>query len=126
MRTTKECLFFGFRPLVLSSPEVQAMLYAHSSMKLPEVEGAIRRAGLRHEAHLLAVSHMDHVFAADPDKPHPSVVIYTLCQPQLYAALLAADLRFAAFLPCRVSATAVADGIELHAIAPREFCHLLN
>ncbi|MCX6624111.1 MAG: DUF302 domain-containing protein [Acidobacteria bacterium] len=95
-------------------------------MKLPEVEGAIRRAVQRHEAHLLAVSHMDHVFAADPDKPHPTVAVFTLCQPQLYAALLAVDVRFSAFLPCRVSAAVVEDGVELYAIAPREFCHLLN
>ena len=102
------------------------MLYVHSSLKLTELESAIRRAVLRHEAHLLVVSRMDHVFTTDLEKPHPEVVVFTLCQPQLYAALLAAEVRFSAFLPCRISAVGVADGVELHAIAPRGFCHLLN
>lgn len=102
------------------------MLYVHSSLKAPEMEAAIRRAIQRHEAHLLAVSHMDHVFAADPDRQYPEVTVFILCQPRLYAALLAADARFSAFLPCRISTTTAADGIELHAVAPRSFCQLLN
>lgn len=102
------------------------MLYVHSSMKMAEVESAVRRAVLRHEAHLLSVMSMDHVFTADLEKPHPSVYVFTVCQPRLYGALLAADVRLSAFLPCRISAVGVADGVELHSLAPRGLSPLLN
>lgn len=102
------------------------MLFAHSPGKLAEVELALRRAVLRHEAHLLTVSRIDNVFAAGQEKPGPEVAVFTLCQPRLYTALLAAEVRFSAFLPCRIAAVGRTDGVEMHAIAPRGFCQLLN
>ncbi|MCC7497487.1 MAG: DUF302 domain-containing protein [Bryobacterales bacterium] len=102
------------------------MLFVHCSLKLSEVELALRRATLRHEVHLLAVNRMDHAFTTDAAKFNPTVMVFTLCQPQLYAALLSADARLSAFLPCRIAAIGAEEGVELHAANPRSFCQLLN
>jgi hypothetical protein len=51
---------------------------------------------------------------------------FTLCLPDLYAPLLAADVRFAAFLPSRIAACAHGGATTLETISPREFCRLLH
>ncbi|MFY9725093.1 MAG: DUF302 domain-containing protein [Bryobacteraceae bacterium] len=50
----------------------------------------------------------------------------TLCFTDLYAALLAADIRFAAFLPLRVAVCEKAGGIFLESVSPRECCRDLH
>jgi uncharacterized protein (DUF302 family) len=102
------------------------MLQANSSGKLEEMEAALRRAAQRHGGSILAVSNLGHLLREHQFKRSADAISFTLCQPDLYAALLAADIRFAAFLPCRVAACAHSGGVTLETIPAREFCRMLN
>jgi hypothetical protein len=55
-----------------------------------------------------------------------NAVVFTVCQSDLYKALLSADVRFAAFLPCRIAALSYGEEVLLEAVSPAEFCRLLN
>jgi uncharacterized protein (DUF302 family) len=102
------------------------MLQFNSSRKLEEMEAALRRAAQRHGGSILAVSNLGNLLREHQFKTTADAVSLTVCQPELYAALLAADVRFAAFLPCRVAVCTHPGGVILESIAPREFCRLLN
>jgi hypothetical protein len=91
------------------------MLEKHSPQKLDRIELRLRTAAERHGGSVLAVS-----------RAGPDALTYTLCFSDLYAALLRADTRFAAFLPSRVAACAKGDGVLLEAISPREYCRMIH
>jgi len=91
------------------------MLQIRSIHRLDQIEIALRLAAQRHNGSILAVSRV----SADADA-------FTLCLSSLYAPLLAADTRFAAFLPIRIAACAHGDAATLASIAPREFCRILH
>ena len=55
-----------------------------------------------------------------------SAMALTICFTDLYAPLLAADTRFAAFLPLRVAVCERAGGTFLESMSPREWCRELN
>jgi uncharacterized protein (DUF302 family) len=102
------------------------MLQINSSYTLEEMAAALRRAAQRHGGSILAVSNLGSLLREHQLKTTADAVSLTVCQPDLYAALLAADVRFAAFLPCRVAVYAHPGGVTLETIPPREFCRLLN
>jgi Domain of unknown function DUF302 len=91
------------------------MLETRSVVNLADIEAVLRAAAQRHNASLLVVSHL----AQD-------ALGFSFCFTKPYAALLAADRRFAAFLPCRVAAWAEGQGVRLETLAPSEFCRLLG
>src|ERR1017187_9372287 len=91
------------------------MLQIRSIHRLDQIEIALRLAAERHGGSILAVSRV----SADADT-------FTLCLSALYNPLLAADTRFAAFLPIRVAACAHGEASTLETIAPREFCRILH
>ncbi len=95
------------------------MLYAKSSHKLEEMETVMRLAAQRHNGRVLAVSHV-----GKPGKGES--LVFTLCQSELYAPLLAADARFAAFIPSRVAASESGQGVRIEAISPNEYCTLIG
>jgi hypothetical protein len=73
----------------------------------------------RHNAHVTVVSHLG--------RPDREALVFTFYHPKLHTALLAADIRFAGFLPCRVAAWPEADGgVTLQALLPSEFCRILE
>jgi len=101
------------------------MLQIHSTVGLEEIEPVLRTAAQRHNASVLVISHL----GAHPEGAHASprdAFVFTLCHSKLYAALLAADIRFAGFLPCRVAAWPEAGGVMLEAMTPSEFCGILG
>jgi len=91
------------------------MLQVRSIHRLDQIEIALRLAAERHGGSILAVSRVSQ----DADA-------FTLCLSALYDPLLAADTRFAAFLPIRVAACAHGDASTLETISPREFCRILH
>lgn len=95
------------------------MLHAKSALKLEEIEQALRAAAQRHGGRILAVSHLGKAGQGD-------ALAFTLCQSDLYAPLLAADSRFAAFLPARIAASQEANGVRLETISPEDYCRLLG
>jgi len=102
------------------------MLQCKSGHKLSEVEWVLRRAAQNHEASILAVSHLGSLLREHHPTGTLDAVTFTICQPDLYAALLEADIRFAALVPCRIAAVATAEGSLLESLSPREFCRLIN
>jgi len=77
-----------------------------SSLLLSEMEPALRRAARRRRA---SISNVELLGAA---------TIFTLSLPESYAELLAADVRFAAFLPLRISVYELGSSVVLLAASP--------
>ena len=95
------------------------MLQIHSTQPMERIEAGLRHAAERRGGHILAVSRFDQFMPA-------SAAAFTLCFTDLYAPLLAADVRFAAFLPCRIAVIPKGAGFLLETIAPAEYARLLN
>ncbi|MGC9951441.1 MAG: DUF302 domain-containing protein [Bryobacteraceae bacterium] len=95
------------------------MLQIRSTVKLEDIESVLRAVTHRHNAHVTVISHLG--------QPHDAeALVFTFYHPKLHTALLAADIRFAGFLPCRMAAWAEADGTMLQALTPSEFCGILD
>jgi uncharacterized protein (DUF302 family) len=95
------------------------MLQVRGVHRLEQVELGLRQAAERHGAGVVAVSNMGRVAGGE-------ALTFTLCFSELYDTLLAADARFAAFLPIRIAACAHGGSVVLETISPREFCRLLH
>jgi uncharacterized protein (DUF302 family) len=106
--------------------EAKRMLHIRSGLKLEAVEAALRTAAQRHGAHIVSAIHLGQLFR-DRQRILPrDAIVFSVCQPDLSLALLAEDMRFAAYLPCRVAAYEDGDALVLEAISPTEVCRLLN
>jgi uncharacterized protein (DUF302 family) len=102
------------------------MLQQYSAIPFEQCEDAIRRAAALHGAQILAVSDLGNLLRELGLKSLHEARVYTVCFPELYAALLAADIRFSAFLPCRISAYSQSGGTALETVSPHEFARLLH
>ncbi len=102
------------------------MLQFKTVHRLDEVENVLRRVLQRRGATVHSVAHVGHVFEERGRQPAEDAYVYTVCQANLYAALMAGDIRFAAFLPWRIAAWTQGGAVALEAMSPRECCHLLN
>ncbi len=102
------------------------MLEVKAVHKLEEIEGALRRVLQRHGAVLHGVGHIGHVFPSGEMPPGADAYVYTICHAELYAPLLAADIRLAAYLPCRIAAWSQGGAVTLAAASPRQACRLLD
>jgi uncharacterized protein (DUF302 family) len=102
------------------------MLQIRSEIRFEEIELALRAAAQRHNANILAVSHLGQAHPESAAGGLRDALVFTLCHSKLYTALLAADIRLAGFLPCRVAAWPEADGVMLEAMSPSEFCRILG
>jgi uncharacterized protein (DUF302 family) len=102
------------------------MLQFTSSLKLDQVEAVLRRTIQPLGVHLLSVTPISHLLREHKQELAHDAVVFTICQPELSTPLLAADIRFAAFLPSRIAACSQNGGVTLEAMSPREFCRQLN
>ena len=102
------------------------MIQVESTHKVQEMEAALSRAAQKHGAHLISVTPFGPLLKAEARKAAHDAIAFTVCQTDLYGALVAADVRFAAFLPCRIAAVSQGEGAMLETISPRHFCRLLN
>jgi uncharacterized protein (DUF302 family) len=100
------------------------MLQVASDYALPAVEAALRRAALLRQASVLSVTHTGQHLRESASTE--DAFVFCLCVPELYGALLAADIRMSAFLPCRIAAYTQAGKVMLEAMPPLDFCRLLN
>ncbi|MGE5567654.1 MAG: DUF302 domain-containing protein [Rhodospirillales bacterium] len=98
------------------------MLQVTSEHEIGAVETAIRRAARRHGASVLAAVNVGQHL---PDDSGGAVVV-GICAGELYGALLAADLRISAFLPCRIAAFVEAGRVTFASVSPLDFCRLVN
>ncbi|HOL70005.1 MAG TPA: DUF302 domain-containing protein [Bryobacteraceae bacterium] len=98
------------------------MLQVTSEHAIEVVETAIRRAARRHGATVLAATHLGQHLPDDSG----GAVVFGICAGELYDALLAADPRTSAFLPCRIAAYVEAGRVTFASVSPLDFCRLLN
>ncbi len=78
----------------------------HSTARFEEIETVLKAAAQKHNSSVLVVSHLGQSRQEETAGGARDAFVFTLCYSKLYAALLAADIRFAGFLPCRVAALA--------------------
>ena len=102
------------------------MLQVNSSRPLASVEVALVQAAQRHGLNVLSIVHMGQLLQGRPWGPKKDAVVFTICRPDVSAALLDADLRFASFVPCRISALELDGAVTLEAMTPSEICGLLK
>ncbi len=98
------------------------MIQVESVHKLEEMEAAFCRVAPKHGAHILAVTAIGALLGDEARKTMHDAISFTVCHSELYGALLAADIRFAAFLPCRIAAIRRPDGVTLETASPAHFC----
>jgi hypothetical protein len=101
-----------------------AMLQFPSELTPDAVEPALRRAAHRHDVSIQSVAHVGRHL--HDSKPEEDALSFSICAPELYTALLAADIRISAFLPCRIAAFTQQSRTVLATVSPLEFCRLLN
>lgn len=102
------------------------MLEVKTQQGLDTVETALRRAAHRHGATILGVQAAGQVLREKGAQVGRDARVFSLCHPELSAALLEADARTAALLPCRVAAYEEGGQVTLAAMSPAEFGRLLN
>lgn len=102
------------------------MLQVRSMLKLDAIEGALRQAAQRRGASVVSVMHLGHLIRNREAGAPKDAIVFSLCHPDLSAALLEADLRLCAMLPCRVSAFEEGGGVTLIAASPSEFGRALH
>ncbi len=99
-----------------------AMIQVSIDLPLDAVEPALRRAAQRCGAGLIGSTHVgQHLEGGTRD-----AVVFSLCHPELYAALLESEIRAAALLPCRIAAYTERGRVVLESVSPLEFCRILN
>jgi len=103
------------------------MLQIHSAVPFDEIEAVLRAAAQRHNASLLVISHLAPAHPEGTPQGPRDAFVFTLCLSKMYAKLLAAEIRFASFLPCRVATWPEAGGgVMLESVSPLEYCRLLG
>jgi len=102
------------------------MLQIQTHLKLDQIESELRMAAERHGGSVLAASHVGHLVQSGPAGKTTDAITFTMCFSGLYAPLLNADVRFAAFLPSRIAACARGDNMILETMSPREYCRLIH
>ena len=98
------------------------MIQVVSTRPMEEIETAVTRAAQRRDGALLSITHLGALLQTDAR----DAVVFTICQSEIYKVLLAADIRFAAFLPCRIAALRRTNGVLLECMAPSDFCALIH
>ncbi|MGB9455010.1 MAG: DUF302 domain-containing protein [Bryobacteraceae bacterium] len=105
------------------------MLQIRSTHGFHATETRLRTATEQAGGTVLAVTDMGALLrmgAAEGKAEPAAATALTLCFTDVYATLLAADIRFAAFLPLRVAVCEKAGGTFLESISPRECCRDLH
>lgn len=102
------------------------MLQIHATQRLDQIEIGLRMAAERHGGSVLAVSHVGQLLHPEKSLEGADAVVFTVCFSDRYAALLRADIRFAAFLPSRIAACSKGSGVLLETVSPGDYCRLLH
>ena len=102
------------------------MLHVNSPKPLAAVETALVQAAQHRGISVLSVIHLGRLLQDQTQKPARDAIVFTICRPDLSAALLAAEIRFANFVPCRIMAFEQEGSVTLEALTPAEICGLLD
>lgn len=103
------------------------MLQIRSTHGFHATETRLRMATKQSGGTVLAITDMSSLLRASAASAEPAAAMsLTLCFTELYAPLLAGDVRFAAFLPARVAVCETSAGTFIETISPRECCRILH
>jgi len=102
------------------------VLEIRSSARLDEIESILKAVALRNNARVTVISHLGHAQQTAAAGGPAEALVFTFYHPKLHTTLLAADIRFAGFLPCRVAAWPDGGGVMLQALMPSEFCRIIG
>jgi uncharacterized protein (DUF302 family) len=102
------------------------MLQIRSAVKFEDIELVLRAAAQKHNCNVLVVSHLGQTYSPGEATGAPDAFVFSICHTKLYVTLMAADVRFAGYLPCRIAAWPDAGGVMLQAMTPSEYCRLLG
>jgi hypothetical protein len=100
------------------------MVQPGSEHLLDGIEGALRQAAHRYKATIEGMAHVGQYLrerAAGED-----AISFSIAVPELYGALLEAEIRLSVFLPCRIVAYTRDGRVELETVSPVDFCRVLN
>jgi len=101
------------------------MIQVNSTIRYEDAGSALAAAAHHHGASILAVTDLGRLLDSEHGPGH-DVQVFTVCHTEIYSALLAADVRFAALLPCRIAAIREADGVALESLSPKEHCQSIQ
>jgi len=102
------------------------MLQVNSPKPLAAIETALMQAAQHRGISVLSVIHLGRLLQDKTPMPARDAIVFTICRPDLSAALLAAEVRFANFVPCRITAFEEEGSVTLEAMTPAEICGLLG
>lgn len=102
------------------------MIHVESTHSLQQMETALCRAAQRNGACVIAITPFAPLFSEAAPSALEGATSFTVCHTAIYSALIAADIRFAAFLPCRIAAVSWGEGVSLETISPGHYCALLD
>ena len=102
------------------------MIRINSTHRFEDMEAAVCRSAQRHGAHIHSITPFNILLSGEARRTDCDAISFAVCHTELYSALLAADIRFAAFLPCRIAVIRQPSGVTLEIISPKSFCSLLN
>jgi len=100
------------------------MFQVASEHPLSAIEAALRHAAQHEGSSVLSVIHVGQ-HKSESASPEDAFV-FSICAGELYAALLAADIRVSAFLPCRIAAYSEGGRTTLATASPLDLCRTLN
>jgi uncharacterized protein (DUF302 family) len=102
------------------------MLQVNSPKSLAALETALVQAAQRRGISVLSVLHLGRLLQDKMPRPERDATVFTICRPDLSAELLAAEIRFANFVPCRIMAFEQEGSVTLEALTPAEICGVLG
>ena len=100
------------------------MFQVASEHPLSAIEAALRHAAQHEGSSVLSVIHVGQHLPESASAE--DAFVFSICAGELYAALLAADIRISAFLPCRIAAYSEGGRTILATASPLDLCRPLN
>lgn len=102
------------------------MLRVNSTQSLAATEAALVQAAQRKGINVLSIAHLSRLFQLTGAGLSKDAISFTVCRPDVSATLLEADLRFANFIPNRVTAIQEDGGVILESLTASEICRLIG
>jgi uncharacterized protein (DUF302 family) len=102
------------------------MLQVSTAKPLAAIEASLVQAAQRRGVNVLSVLHLGRLLRHTLRETECDATVFTLCRPDLSAALLETDIRFASFVPCRITALENRGSVTLEALSPAEMCALVG
>jgi len=102
------------------------MIRVESDQAIGDIESRLCRVAQNSGFHVIAVTHFNALLGETARSTFEDAISFSVCHMDLYGELVTADIRFTAFLPCRIAAFRKGDVVTLETVSPKHFCRLLE